>query len=106
MKVRLIRIGDSRGVRIPARLLKSISAGDDANVEMNIEVRGNSIVLTPTSSATSCARSCAPSCAPSCAASARQGWSAAFRAAGASQKDDLCLTGSLASGFDECEWTW
>ena len=98
MKVRLIRIGDSRGVRIPARLLKSISAGDDANVEMNIEVRGNSIVLTPTSSATSSATSCA--------VPARQGWSAAFRAAGASQKDDLCLTGSLANKFDECEWTW
>jgi len=102
MKVRLIRIGDSRGVRIPARLLKSISAGDDANVEMNIEVRGNSIVLTPTSSATSCATSSATSCA----APARQGWSAAFRAAGASQMDDLCLTGSLVNGFDECEWTW
>ncbi|MEA2415839.1 MAG: antitoxin MazE [Thermoanaerobaculia bacterium] len=78
MKARIIRIGNSRGVRIPESLLEqSHLAG-----AVRIEARKNEIVIRP---------------AP------RQGWEEAFRAM-AERRDDRLIEGSLPTSFDETEW--
>ncbi len=43
MKVRLVRIGNSKGVRIPSNVLKSVGVCDS----MELSIKGDSIVLTP-----------------------------------------------------------
>jgi antitoxin MazE len=83
MKVRLIRIGNSKGIRLPATILKSINPSE----EMEIEIRGDSIVLTPL-------------------VSPREGWDEAFRVAGSDHRDNLWGSDLGANEFDDQEWTW
>ena len=83
MKVRVVRIGNSRGVRIPSNILKSVGDCD----AMELSIVGDSIVLTPTRVA-------------------REGWDEQFRAAGEDADDNLWLTQSAPNEFDDKEWTW
>jgi antitoxin MazE len=78
MKARIIRIGNSRGVRIPKSLLEESHLAD----EVRIEPRKNDIVIQP---------------AP------RQGWEEAFRAM-AERREDLLIDDPLPTSFDETEW--
>ena len=82
MRANLIRIGNSRGIRIPKPLLEQ--AGLGATVELLAE-KGR-LVIRPDRSP-------------------RQGWEEAF-AAVAEHGDDGALLGKIANAFDRDEWTW
>ena len=82
MKTRLVRIGNSRGVRLPKPLIEQIGLTD----EVEIEVRGNTIVIAAHS-------------AP------RAGWAEAARKLNAEGGDRL-LDPPTPTHFDETEWEW
>jgi antitoxin MazE len=83
MKIDLIRIGNSRGIRIPKPIAEQCGFKD--RVEMTI--RGKSLVISP-------------------ARGVREGWDAAF-AAMAEKGDDRLLDGEpAASEWDKREWRW
>ena len=82
MKTRLIRIGNSRGVRLP----KAIIAQAGLTEEVELDVRDGIIVI---------ARAAQP----------RRGWAdAAAEMHGAD--DDGLLDPPTPTSFDEREWTW
>ena len=82
MKTELIRIGNSRGVRIPKPLIEQCGLGK--KVELRVE--NERIVIS---------QECFP----------RQDWAEKFQSAGSSAQDELLLeTG--ASEFDRQEWRW
>ena len=84
MKAQIVRIGNSQGVRIPKPFLQQ----SGITREVDIEVRGNQIVLR------SLRRP-------------REGWEDSFRRM-ASKGDDVLLDGKLLrqSSWDEEEWQW
>ena len=84
MKTRIVRIGNSRGVRIPKLLLEQTGLDN----EVAIEAEGNCLVIRP-------------------ASRPREGWDEAFRAM-AEAGDDKLLDGDLVSTskWDEKEWEW
>ena len=82
MRANLIRIGNSRGIRIPKPLQKQ--AGLGARVEFLVE-KGRLVIRQDR--------------AP------RQGWEEAFRAM-AERGDDGVLLGKISNAFDRDEWTW
>ena len=84
MKTRIIKIGNSRGIRIPKPYLEQTGM----NEEIEIALEGNEIVLRS-------------------AARRRSGWEAAFRAM-ATEGDDLLLDGHVSdvSSWDAEEWEW
>lgn len=84
MKARIVKIGNSQGVRIPKPLLEE--SGLDGDVE--IRVHDGTIVISP-------------------ACTAREGWAESFRAM-AAHGDDVLVDGDQAgaSEWDEDEWEW
>ena len=82
MKVALIRVGNSRGIRIPKPII------DQCGFEDTVELRVDNDCLV-----------IAPARLP------RQGWEEAFRAAGSSAQDKFLLD-VPASQFDREEWRW
>ena len=83
MKVELVRIGNSRGIRIPKPILEQCGFHD--TVELRVE--NDRLVI-------------APSRLP------RQGWEEAFRAAGPSASDELLLDAVPMNEFDLGDWRW
>jgi antitoxin MazE len=83
MRVELVRIGNSRGIRIPKPLIEQCGFGDA--VELLVE-RGRIVI--------------APERAP------RQGWKEAFAAAGPATDDSSPFEAMPANEFDDEEWTW
>ena len=65
MEANIVSIGNSKGIRIPAQILKQCGFG----TKVNLEVKGNQITLTP-------------------AEVPRQGWEEAFRQAAARLAED------------------
>lgn len=84
MKARLVRIGNSQGVRIPKPLLEQTGLRD----EVDIEVEDDHLVIRAVD-------------AP------RAGWAEAFQAM-AREGDDTLLDGDapLPTRWDEEEWEW
>jgi antitoxin MazE len=83
MKAAIIRIGNSRGVRIPKALLEQCGLSD----EVELSVRDGALVISnPTKP--------------------RQGWDAAFAAASAKQSQDVPLDLETPTTFDLEEWDW
>lgn len=82
MKTYLIRIGNSRGIRIPKPLIEQCGLGD--TVELRLE--NERIIISPQHPA-------------------RDGWAEQFRSAGASSADELLLDAG-ANEFDRKEWRW
>jgi antitoxin MazE len=82
MKVELVRVGNSRGTRIPKPLIEQ--CGFEDSVELRVE--NDRLVSAP-------------------ARLPRDGWEEAFRAAGSSNQDELLLE-NPASQFDREEWKW
>ena len=82
MEIELVRIGNSRGIRIPKPLIEQCGLGD--TVELYVE--RDRLVISPRRRP-------------------RQGWKEAFRAAGPPEGDELLLSGA-ANDFDHEEWTW
>jgi len=84
MKANIIRIGNSRGIRIPKILLQETHLPD----EVELEARGAQIVIRP-------------------AQRPRDGWDAHFSAM-AEAGDDGMLVGDrmVFSSWDNEEWEW
>ncbi|MFO1047114.1 MAG: AbrB/MazE/SpoVT family DNA-binding domain-containing protein [Geminicoccaceae bacterium] len=80
MRTSLVRIGNSRGLRIPKAVLELCGFGG----EVELRVEGRRLVVLPI-------------------AAARAGWEESFVAAGSNQE---LLLSELSSEFDETEWTW
>ena len=83
MKTALVRIGNSRGIRIPKPIIEQCRLGD--RVEMRVE--DDRVVISSER-------------AP------RQGWDEAFRAAGPAEDDRLLLESLPPNKFDREEWKW
>lgn len=82
MKARLIRIGNSRGVRLP----KSMIVEADLGEEIELHVRDNEIVISK-------------------AAVPRAGWAQAAKKL-ASRDEDILLDEPASTHFDREEWKW
>jgi antitoxin MazE len=82
IKSRVIKVGNSQGIRIPKLLLEQ--SGIQENVV--IEVRDNQLIITA-------------------APHSRRDWSAAFTEM-ANNQDDLLLDESTATAWDQEEWEW
>ena len=81
MRARIVRIGNSQGIRIPKPLLEQAGLAD----EIELTLAGRSLIVTP-------------------ARAARAGWATAFADLTADGADELIET--PAPEFDELEWTW
>lgn len=82
MKSRLVRIGNSRGVRLPKALIEEAGLED----EVEIRAEGRSIVITPT-------------------ARVREGW-AEDAAKGAASGGNRLLDPPSPTRFDAEDWKW
>lgn len=84
LKTRIVRIGNSQGVRIPKLFLEQIQLRDD----VELELQPDQIVIRS-------------------ARRVREGWDAAFQGMN-TEGDDQLLDGDTAgaSTWDEDEWTW
>jgi antitoxin MazE len=84
MKARIVRIGNSKGIRIPKPLIQQTGLSD----EVTIEAEGNRLVIRA-------------------ARRPRAGWGEAFRAM-ATAGDDRLLNGDVTtpSEWDRREWQW
>jgi len=83
MRAELVRIGNSRGVRIPKPLIEQCGLGH--TVELRVE--NDCLVISPERRP-------------------RQGWEEAFRAAGPAVHDELLLETGDPNEFDRKEWQW
>jgi antitoxin MazE len=83
MRVALVRIGNSRGIRIPKALIEQYGFGDA--VELLVEK--DRLVIAPDRTP-------------------RQGWKEAFAAAGSSARDSSPFEALPPNEFDDAEWTW
>ena len=84
MRAKIIKIGNSQGVRIPKLFLEQIQLGE----EVEIEARDDQIIIRPVTYT-------------------RQGWDEAFQAMAESGDDHLLdddLTGRTQ--WDQEEWRW
>ena len=84
VKARIVKIGNSQGVRIPKLLLDQADLGE----EVELELQGEQIVIRP-------------------AHPARYDWEDQFKAM-AAQGDDKLLDGDVmvSTVWDEEEWEW
>ncbi len=82
IRTRIVKIGNSQGIRIPKPLLEQ--SGIEAEVE--IEVEGDRIIIRP-------------------AARSRVGWDEAF-ATMAERKDDVLLDDVSTTNWEQVEWEW
>jgi len=80
MKVSVVQIGNSRGVRIPKAVLEQVGLRDEAEME----VRGSELIIRS-------------------ANHPRAGWEAAF-AKMAERGDDALLDAPTSTKWDETEW--
>ena len=78
-----MRVGNSRGIRIPKSLIEHCGFGDA--VELYVEQ--DRLVIAPDRPA-------------------RHGWKEAFSATGSSAQDPLLLDTLPQNTFDAEEWTW
>lgn len=88
MKSKIVRIGNSRGIRIPKPLLDQTGLTD----EVELSVEENRIIIAPAE----------PEPTPP-----RKGWAKAFKAMAAAG-DDLPLENDrqVPTRWDEAEWEW
>ena len=83
MKVELVRIGNSRGIRIPKPIIEQCGFGDT----VDLRVERDCLII-------------APDRPP------RQGWEKAFQAVDATTEDQLPLENIAPNEFDRNEWQW
>ena len=84
MRARVIKIGNSQGIRIPKPLLEQTGISDD----VELEVEKNQIIIRPLTNP-------------------RDGWDNAFKTM-AEKGDDALLFGDepISHSWDEEEWQW
>jgi antitoxin MazE len=83
MRARVIKIGNSQGLRIPKPILEQTGIMDD----VEIEVEKNQIIIRPIKNV-------------------REGWDAAFKIMGEKRDDELILDENMSNSWDEEEWQW
>lgn len=83
MRARVIKIGNSQGLRIPKPILEQTGIMDD----VEIEVEKNKIIIRPVKNV-------------------RQGWDAAFKNMGENGDDELIIDDSTSNSWDGNEWQW
>ena len=83
MRARVIKIGNSQGLRIPKPILEQMGIRD----EVEIEVEKDRIIIRPLTNA-------------------REGWDAAFAAMAEKGDDELLMGDAVAESFDATEWEW
>lgn len=83
MKTKLIAIGNSKGVRIPAALIRE--AGLEYELDMRVE--DGVLKISPVRTV-------------------REGWDEAFSAAASDSGDALLIDDAMVNDFDEQEWQW
>jgi antitoxin MazE len=83
MKTELVRIGNSRGIRIPKPIIEQCGLGE--TVEVRVE--NGCLIISP-------------------GRQPRQGWDEAFRASGNAAHDDLILETTEPNEFDRKDWQW
>ena len=84
MRARIIKIGNSQGIRIPKPLLEQLNINED----VDIEIESNQIIIRPVTNP-------------------RDGWDAAFQKM-AENGDDALIEGeqTITHSWDETEWQW
>ena len=84
MRARVVKIGNSQGIRIPKPLLEQTGIMDD----VELEVKNNQIIIRPVSNP-------------------REGWDLAFKTM-AKEGDDRLIFGdeNISHSWDEEEWEW
>ena len=83
MKVNLVSIGNSKGVRIPRSIIKACGFGE----QIEMRVCEGMVVLTP-------------------ARNPREGWNRAFETMAAAGDDAFLVPEGMAREWDEAEWEW
>jgi antitoxin MazE len=83
MRTELVRIGNSRGIRIPKPIIEQCGFGE--TVEVRIE--RDCLIISPERRP-------------------RQGWEDAFRASSDTAHDELMLEFMEPNEFDSKEWRW
>jgi antitoxin MazE len=83
MRTELVRIGNSRGIRIPKPIIEQCGLGE--TVEVRVE--SDRLIISPERRL-------------------RQGWGEAFRASGRAAQDELLLETKESNEFDREEWRW
>ncbi len=83
MKVDIVRIGNSRGIRIPKPILEHCGFG----VQVEMTVKGTILEIAPTRAI-------------------REGWDNAFEAMAAAGDDHVFFPEGMSHGWDESEWEW
>ena len=83
MKAKVVKIGNSKGIRIPKPILEQLGIVED----VDLEVGNNQIVLRP-------------------AENPRAGWDEAFSKMAEIGDDELLLGDDVAHSWDEEEWRW
>ena len=83
MKIKLISIGNSKGIRIPSSVIKQCGLGD----ELEMRVENGVIMLAPVRGV-------------------RAGWGAAFEKMAAVGDDASLVPDGLENDFDAEGWTW
>jgi antitoxin MazE len=83
MKTNLVRIGNSRGVRIPKPLIEQCGLGE----RVEVRVEDECLIISPERKP-------------------REGWEDLFRAAGSAANDERWLESAAANEFDHKEWKW
>ena len=82
MKAKIIRIGNSKGIRLPKLLIEQVGLAG----EVDLEVRDGELVISPSERL-------------------RSGWAAAARVLSERGEDKL-LDPVLPTDFDQKEWEW
>ena len=82
MKVALTRIGNSRGIRIPKPIIEECALAS----EVNLEVKGKTIVISPIFHL-------------------RDGWEEKFKEMNEESEDALILS-DMENKWDKEEWEW
>lgn len=83
MQTKIVKIGNSQGIRIPKKILEQCGFG--SSVEM--EIKNGNLILT--------------------SVKAREGWEESFQVMAANQDDELLIDDTIATECDqEWEWEW
>jgi antitoxin MazE len=83
MKTELVRIGNSRGVRIPKPFIEQCGLGET----VELRVADDCLIISPRRQS-------------------RQDWDDVFRASRTAGDDELLLEGVEPNEFDDAEWRW
>ena len=82
MKAKIIRIGNSKGIRLPKLLIEQVGLAG----EVDLKVRDGELIISPSEQL-------------------RCGWDTAARVL-ADNGEDKLLDPVASTGFDEQEWKW